>query len=100
MSDGMSGLCVHVASGGRKHARALAQTFSETGEYVKGFRVEPVVIPKFKRHDARAGAVLVNNTRHAASVELGQHGHPGHGVLASTMAFLQAEWDPHGKGGG
>ena len=92
LSDGMAGLAVHVASRAKRHAEGLSRPFRETGEYARSFKVVPVRIAKQGRMAARMGAVLVNESSHAANVEWGG-GEDGHKVLTRTRQWVESEYD-------
>ena len=92
LSDGMAGLAVHVASRAKRHAEGLSRPFRETGDYARSFKVVPVGIVKRGRMAARMGAILVNESSHAANVEWGGK-KGGHKVLTRTRQWVEDEYD-------
>lgn len=92
LSDGMAGLAVHVASRAKRHAEGLSRPFMETGDYARSFKVVPVGIIKQGRMAARMGAVLINESSHAANVEWGGK-KGGHKVLTRTRQWVENEYD-------
>ena len=92
LSDGMAGLAVHVASRAKRHAEGLSRPFMETGDYARSFKVVPVRIDKQGRMASRMGAILVNESSHAANVEWGGK-KGGHKVLARTRQWVENEYD-------
>ena len=92
LSDGMEGLAVHVASRAKRHAEGLSRPFRETGDYARSFKVVAVGIVKRGRMAARMGAILINESSHAANVEWGGK-KGGHKVLTRTRQWVEDEYD-------
>ena len=89
LSDRMETVCVAAASAGKKHAERIAPR--ESGAYARSFKVLPVGIPGRGRFSPRAGAILINESGHAANVEWGGRA-GGHKVLTKTRDYLKREW--------